>query len=220
MNDSNVHFATHPSGHPNKTAVNADNPIFGRPADPVPAVSLGQAALVQSAKHPRETVVSPLTSDLEGDQTFNPLAKSSGIDADAGDWTKTEGAGLTDNTTPASEVGKSDTLPDPEQSTEEAAKDSSPSAEDLDAVAAENAAKEATAGTESEGVITPAAVEVDSRKFAAGQKVRFTTESGNDTEPVYTIDGGELGQGDDAPWFWHLVEMPGLFLGQSLTPAE
>lgn len=27
------------------------------------------------------------------------LAKSSGIDGDAGDWTQTEGAGLTDNTT-------------------------------------------------------------------------------------------------------------------------
>jgi hypothetical protein len=64
MSDSNVHVGTHPSGHPNKTAVNAENPIFGRPADPIPAVSIQQAAVVQSEKHPRETVQSPLINEL------------------------------------------------------------------------------------------------------------------------------------------------------------
>jgi hypothetical protein len=46
-------------------AGDADNPIFDRADDVVPThVSLGQASIVQSAKTPRETVVSPLTSDL------------------------------------------------------------------------------------------------------------------------------------------------------------
>jgi hypothetical protein len=37
------------------------------------------------------TEATPLKAD--------PLAKSSGVDGDAGDWTQTEGEGLTDNTT-------------------------------------------------------------------------------------------------------------------------
>ena len=56
-----VHSATHPSGHLNKTPVNAENPIFARPADPTPPVSIGQASLAQS--DPKETVVSPLIND-------------------------------------------------------------------------------------------------------------------------------------------------------------
>lgn len=63
MNDPKTHVDTHPSGHPNKTAVNAENPIFGRPADPVHEVSIQQAAVVQSEKHPRETVQSPLINE-------------------------------------------------------------------------------------------------------------------------------------------------------------
>ena len=61
---TDVHVATHPSGHPNKTAVNPENPIFGRPADPVVTeVSVEQAAIVQSDKAGRETVVSPLINE-------------------------------------------------------------------------------------------------------------------------------------------------------------
>lgn len=61
---TSVHVGTHHSGHPNKTAVNPDNPIFGRPADPVVTeVSVEQAAIVQSDKNARETVVSPLINE-------------------------------------------------------------------------------------------------------------------------------------------------------------
>ena len=64
MSDPNVHVNTHPSGHPNKTAVNESNPIFGRPADVIPAEpSIEQAAIVQSEEHPRETVISPLINE-------------------------------------------------------------------------------------------------------------------------------------------------------------
>jgi len=78
-----------------KPAGDGENPIFSRADDPQPThVSLGQASAVQSAKHPRETVVSPLTSDLAA-----PFEKSSGIDhTEAHAWTESQGAGLTDNT--------------------------------------------------------------------------------------------------------------------------
>ena len=160
MSDAKVHAATHPSGHANKTAVNESNPIFGRPADVIPTEpSIEQAAIVQSEKHHRETVVSPLINEeiaadsgatplpenggatelvietkeyadgssatgvaplpdlspdeqaglpssadldaISADTEAAALTKSSGDDQDAGDWTKTEGAGLTDNTSPA-----------------------------------------------------------------------------------------------------------------------
>ena len=142
MSDAKVHVAAHPSGHANKTAVNESNPIFGRPADVIPTEpSIEQAAIVQSEKHPRETVVSPLINEeIAADSGATPLpenggatelvietkeyadgssatgvaplpdlspdeqaalSKSSGDDQNAGDWTKTEGAGLTDNTSPA-----------------------------------------------------------------------------------------------------------------------
>lgn len=193
MNERNVHADTHPSGHPNKTAVNAENPIFGRPADPIPAVSFQQAAVVQSEKHPRETVQSPLLSEVDA---------------------------LPDPVSEEPVVENTEELP--EQSAEEVAavqraELTQDSSEDLDAVAAEMAAKEATSQIESDGPETPNAA-ADSQ-FATGQKVRFTRESGNDTEPVYTIEGGELGSGDNALWFWRLAETPGLFLGQSLSPA-
>ena len=153
MSDPNVHVNTHPSGHPNKTAVNESNPIFGRPADVIPAEpSIEQAAIVQSEEHPRETVISPLINEavaspvvpaVEPEPVFETkeyadgssatgvaplpdlspdeqdkaeaelndavaadaeaaaLTKSSGQDGDAGDWTKTAGAGLTDDTSAA-----------------------------------------------------------------------------------------------------------------------
>lgn len=86
-----VHSATHPSGHPNKTPVNAENPIFARPADPVPAeASIEQTAVVQSAKHPRETVQSPLINE----EVASPAAN-------ADDWTKTKGEGITSDTSSA-----------------------------------------------------------------------------------------------------------------------
>jgi hypothetical protein len=65
MNDPNVHVGTHPTGEPNRTAVNTENPIFGRPVDSIPEVSIEQAAVVQSEKNPRETVVSPLINEPE-----------------------------------------------------------------------------------------------------------------------------------------------------------
>lgn len=135
MTDSTVHAATHPSGHPNKTAVNEENPIFGRPADPIPEVSLQQAAVVQSEKTPRETVQSPL------------------INEDVASPTTIGEESVVENTEEL-----------PEQSAEEVAavqeaessQDSSPSAEDLDASAAENTAKEETAGEAPSSELTPA----------------------------------------------------------------
>ena len=59
-----VTSATHPSGHPNKTPVNAENPIFGPSADPVVVdESIEQAGIAQSDKHQRETVQSPLINE-------------------------------------------------------------------------------------------------------------------------------------------------------------
>lgn len=111
MNDPNVHAATHPCGHPNKTAVNAENPIFGRPVDPIPEVSIQQAAVVQSEKNPRETVQSPLINeavaspalpsaeDLDAVAAETAVKEATGSKAD--DWTQTKGAGLTDDTSSA-----------------------------------------------------------------------------------------------------------------------
>lgn len=111
MSDPNVHVDTHPSGHPNKTAVNADNPIFGRPADLIPEVSIQQAAVVQSEKNPRETVQSPLINeavagavlpsaeDLDAVAAETAVKEATGSKAD--DWTKTKGAGLTSDTSSA-----------------------------------------------------------------------------------------------------------------------
>lgn len=124
MNDPSVHVATHPTGEPNRTAVNAENPIFGRPADPIPEVSIQQAAVVQSEKNPRETVQSPLINEDVASPATEPDPSLAGAGSD------TEPA--SDSQTASGEAA-------------EPAQDSSPSAEDLDAVAAETVAKEATA---------------------------------------------------------------------------
>lgn len=172
--DPNVQVATHPSGHPNKTAVNELNPIFGRPADPNPEtldVSIGQAAIVQGAKTPGPTVVSPLINeDMESPVEYrNPTAPAEfSADAPATDWAHTEGAGLTDDTSSAGSgveyrhhSGGSNSsaitpvvvvdLPTQEQTdaiVAEAAAEmearKNPSTEDLDAVAEEQKAAEAT----------------------------------------------------------------------------
>lgn len=144
MNDRNVHADTHPSGHPNRTAVNAENPIFGRPADPIPAVSFQQAAVVQSEKHPRETVQSPLLSETAAGypecvplesmtDTYEPGAHPAAISEEP----------VVENTDSLAQQSAEDIAA--VQGTEQA-QDSSSSAEDLDAVAA----KEATAGDEEE----------------------------------------------------------------------
>jgi hypothetical protein len=59
---------------------------------------------------------------ISSNDELDALQKSSGVDRDAGDWTKTEGQGLTDDT--------------------------APSAADLDAIAAEHDAKTATSESE------------------------------------------------------------------------
>lgn len=118
MNDRNVHADIHPTGQPNRTAVNADNPIFGRPADPIPEVSMQQAAIVQSEKTPRETVQSPLINEAVASSMLPSAGDLDAVAADpslilpdallahanslkADDWTQTNGAGLTDDTTSA-----------------------------------------------------------------------------------------------------------------------
>lgn len=43
-------------------------------------------------------------AEVDEEDEDDPMQKSSGVDGDAGDWTLTEGAGLTDNTTPTAEA--------------------------------------------------------------------------------------------------------------------
>lgn len=250
-----THADTHPSGHPNRTAVNADNPIFGRPADPIPEVSFQQAAVVQSEKHPRETVQSPLLSEdvAEGIASVIGVNPNEAVASPApypiadlpngGTLTgkanhlliETDGNPPTVLLTPrraSDPIGTASPAPINEepvvdnseplaqQSAEEIAavqgteqvQDSSPSAEDLDAVAAENAAKEATSGAQ------------DYEQFGPGQKVRFTPESGNDTTPIYTIETWSREPVEGALLFWKLEEIPGaLFLPinlEAVTAAE
>jgi hypothetical protein len=94
-NPQDIPAASHPELP--KPAGDGENPVFSRADDILPThVSLGQAASVQSAKNPRETVVSPLTSDLAA-----PFLKHSGVEGEeATAWTETKGAGVTDDTTP------------------------------------------------------------------------------------------------------------------------
>ena len=199
-----VQDAFHPSGHPNKTPVNAENPIFGRPAELVITQdSIEQAAVVQSEKHPRETVQSPLINE-----DIEHTGSGSERYGKADDWTRTVGAGLTADTSSA-DTGA--------EYTHGSGSDSSkvtpvvpvelPTQEQADAIAAQ------------------AAAEIAQRKFSTGEKVTFSPESGNDTTEVYTIDGGEIGGGDalgsHTQWFWRLVEKPGsLFLGSSLQATS
>lgn len=88
-------------------------------------------------EHLERIASNPRTIGWRPDQTLtltaDPMQKSSGIDGDAGDWTQTAGAGLTDDTTP---------VPDLSPSEQEAA--GLPSAADLDAVAEEQSIAEAT----------------------------------------------------------------------------
>jgi hypothetical protein len=104
-----VHSAKHPSGHPNKTPVNAENPIFhNQPNTVAPLVSVEQAGVVQSDKHHRETVQSPLINEgVESpvgtrfvDRLGNEAAGSGAerYKTNADDWTQTKGAGLTSDT--------------------------------------------------------------------------------------------------------------------------
>lgn len=246
MTDPNVHVATHPTGEPNRTAVNADNPIFGRPADPIPEVSLQQAAVVQSEKNPRETVQSPLINEevaspvpvsvepvVENTETLPEQsaeevtavqedgqaavqAEDAGSDSErngskADDWTQTIGAGLTADTSSA-ETGAEYKHSSGEGSSKitPVVPVGLPTQEEAEAVVAQAAAEEDERKKQAEAV----------DHFKIGEKVRFTAESGNDTTEVFTIDGGELGQGDNPQWFWRLVEKPGeLFLEKNLRPA-
>lgn len=122
------------------------------------------------------------------------LRKSSGDDQNAGDWTK---AGM-----------DIDGFPVVKGSAEDVTK-----AEPL--IAADEFVQ-----PDPEVIAAASNIAVDAQ-FKTGEKVRFTPESGNDTEAIYTIDGGELGEGPDAIWFWRLIEMPGaLFRGSNLTPAQ
>lgn len=80
-----------------------------------------------------------------------PMQKSSGIDGDAGDWTQTAGAGLTDDTSPvyetktyADESTATGVAPLPDLSPSEQEAAGLPSAADLDAVAEEQSIAEAT----------------------------------------------------------------------------
>ena len=124
MTDQDPNF--HPTGQPNRTPVNASNPIFGIPADPVPDVSIGQAAIAQNAVDPGPTVISPLINEGVEDASPAPVADP--------------------EPEPASEVEPCSEPKPPEPSTEEGEDQSDgsnapatglPSAEDLDAVAAE-----------------------------------------------------------------------------------
>lgn len=78
MNDRNV--PTHPSGHPNKTAVNENNPIFGRPADVIPAE------------------ISPTQKRINDGESLEKV-EAKPVRADA--WTETKGEGLTADTSAA-----------------------------------------------------------------------------------------------------------------------
>jgi hypothetical protein len=97
-----VQDATHPSGHPNKTPVNELNPIFGRPAELIITQdSIEQASVVQSQKHPRETVQSPLLNEPQLMDRLGEVVDGSGTErykSKADDWTQTKGAGLTADT--------------------------------------------------------------------------------------------------------------------------
>lgn len=138
----------------------------------------------------------------EGAEGFpsDPMPKSSGIDGDAGDWTQ---AGMDKDGFPMKKGSAGDVSG--------GALGSIPTQAEADAVAAAAAAEDAAKGKPEP---------LPSEKFKVDDKVRFTAESGNDTTPVYTISGGESGEGDSAFWFWRLDEMDGLFLGQNLVLAE
>lgn len=129
----------------------------------------------------------------------DPLMKSSGIDGDAGDWTQ---AGMDKDGFPVQKGSAGDVS---------GGQSPIPTQAEADAVAAAAAAEDAAKGNPEP---------LPSEKFKVDDKVRFTAESGNDTTPVYTISGGESGEGDSAFWFWRLDEMDGLFLGQNLVLAE
>ena len=73
MTDQDPNF--HPTGQPNRTPVNASNPIFGIPADPVPEVSIGQAAIAQNAVDPGPTVISPLVNEGVEDESPAPVVE-------------------------------------------------------------------------------------------------------------------------------------------------
>lgn len=62
----------------------------------------------------------------------------------------------------------------------------------------------------------------DPDAFYTGEKVRFSESSGNDTTQVYTINGGEVGDGQSpaSGWFWRLNEVSGLFASSSLVSTE
>jgi hypothetical protein len=94
-----VQDAFHPGGHPNKTPVNELNPIFGRPADPVITQdSIEQASVVQSEKHPRETVQSPLLNEAVMARAEESGSGTDRTQTNASFWTQTKGQGLTSDT--------------------------------------------------------------------------------------------------------------------------
>jgi hypothetical protein len=88
-----VHTATHPSGHPNKTPVNEQNPIFGRPVDAV----ITQVSPMQKRINDGEMT----GSDTRFIDRLGDEAAGSGTErykSNADDWTQTKGAGITADT--------------------------------------------------------------------------------------------------------------------------